>query len=161
MKKKTAWNSKDQWIQIKSNTRFSITWKFNTQEEHCNVAVGGGHYLTNTVAFPSVTFPRVTLATQQVSKITEHLPWCELWWIAPEMVQSPTEILTIKGIYKDKPLRAPRDGALGQPRGTGWGTWEGGSGGGGTTSIATMWLIHTDVWQNPPQYCEVITLQLK
>ena len=23
------------------------------------------------------------------------------------------------------------------------------------------WLIHIDVWQKPPQYCKVITLQLK
>ena len=120
------------------------------------MAVGGGHYLTNIVAFPSVTFPRVTLATQQVSKITEHLSWYELWWTAPEMVQSPTEIPTIKGIYKDKPLRAPRDGALGQPRGTGWGRWEGGSGGGGTTSIVVadshwrMAKTTTVLWSNYP-----------
>ena len=77
------YEDKDQWIQIKSNARFSITWKFNTREEHCNVAVGGIS-LTNIVA-ASVTFPRITLATQQASKITEHLSWCELWWIALEM----------------------------------------------------------------------------
>jgi len=23
------------------------------------------------------------------------------------------------------------------------------------------WLIHVDVWQNPPQYCKVVILQLK
>ena len=23
------------------------------------------------------------------------------------------------------------------------------------------WLIHVNVWQNPPQYCKVISLQLK
>ena len=23
------------------------------------------------------------------------------------------------------------------------------------------WLIHVNVWQKPPQYCEVISLQLK
>ena len=23
------------------------------------------------------------------------------------------------------------------------------------------WLIHVSVWQNPPQYCKVISLQLK
>ena len=23
------------------------------------------------------------------------------------------------------------------------------------------WLIHMDVWQKPPQYCKVISLQLK
>ena len=24
-----------------------------------------------------------------------------------------------------------------------------------------LWLIHVDVWQKPPQYCKVISLQLK
>ena len=24
-----------------------------------------------------------------------------------------------------------------------------------------MWLIHVEVWQKPPQYCKVISLQLK
>ena len=24
-----------------------------------------------------------------------------------------------------------------------------------------LWLIHVNVWQNPPQYCKVISLQLK
>ena len=24
-----------------------------------------------------------------------------------------------------------------------------------------LWLIHADVWQNPSQYCKVITLQLR
>ena len=24
-----------------------------------------------------------------------------------------------------------------------------------------LWLIHVDVWQNPPQHCKVISLQLK
>ena len=35
---------------------------------------------------------------------------------------------------------------------------EGGSGWG--THIHP-WLIHVNVWQNPPQYCKVINLQLK
>ena len=24
-----------------------------------------------------------------------------------------------------------------------------------------QWLIHVDVWQKPPQYCKVVSLQLK
>ena len=49
-------------------------------------------------------------------------------------------------------------GALGRPRGTGWrGRWEGGSGWG---IHITPWLIHVNVWQNPLQCCEVISLQL-
>ena len=49
-------------------------------------------------------------------------------------------------------------GTLGRPRGMGWrGRWEGGSGWG---IDVTPWLIHVNAWQNPPQYCKVISLQL-
>ena len=48
--------------------------------------------------------------------------------------------------------------ALGRPRGIGWrGRREGGSGWG---THVNPWLIHVNVWQNPPQYCKVISLQL-
>ena len=51
-----------------------------------------------------------------------------------------------------------RPGALGRPRGIGWRRkWEEGSGWG---IHITPWLIHVNVWQNPPQCCEVISLQL-
>ena len=49
-------------------------------------------------------------------------------------------------------------GALGRPRGMGWGgRWEGGSGWG--THVNPR-LIHVNVWQKPLQYCKVISLQL-
>ena len=49
-------------------------------------------------------------------------------------------------------------GALGRPRGIPWRVrWEGGSGWG---IHVTPWLIHVNVWQNPLQCCEVISLQL-
>ena len=49
-------------------------------------------------------------------------------------------------------------GALGRPRGIGWrGRWEGGSGWG---THVNPWLIHVNVWQNPLQYCKVISIQL-
>ena len=49
-------------------------------------------------------------------------------------------------------------GALGRPRGIGWrGRWEVGSGWG---THVNPWLIHVNVWQNPLQCCEVISLQL-
>ena len=49
-------------------------------------------------------------------------------------------------------------GALGRPRGMGWGgKWEGGSGWG---IHVNPWLIHVSVWQKPLQYCKVISLQL-
>ena len=51
-----------------------------------------------------------------------------------------------------------RAGALGRPRGMGWGgRWEGGSRWG---THVNPWLIHVNVWQKPLQYCKVISLQL-
>ena len=49
-------------------------------------------------------------------------------------------------------------GALGRPRGVRWrGRWEGGS---EWEIDANPWLTHVNVWQNPLQYCKVISLQL-
>ena len=51
-----------------------------------------------------------------------------------------------------------RAGALGRPRGMGWGgRREGGSGWG---THVNPWLIHVSVWQKPQQCCKVISLQL-
>ena len=56
---------------------------------------------------------------------------------------------------------ALKAGALGQPRGMGWGgLWKGGGVEDGRTHVH-LWLIHVDVWQKPPQYCKVIILQFK
>ena len=50
-----------------------------------------------------------------------------------------------------------RAGALGRPRGMGWGgRREGGSGWG---THVNPWLIHVNVWQKPLRYCKVISLQ--
>ena len=49
-------------------------------------------------------------------------------------------------------------GALGRPRGMGWGgRQEEGSGWG---THVNPWLIHVNVWQKPLQYCKVTSLQL-
>ena len=57
--------------------------------------------------------------------------------------------------YMRQVLRAD---ALRWPRGIGWrGRWEGGSGWG---THVNPWLIHVSLWQNPLQYCKVISLQL-
>ena len=51
-----------------------------------------------------------------------------------------------------------RAGALGRPRGMGWGgRLEGGSGWG---TRVNPWLIHVNVWEKPLQYYKVISLQL-
>ena len=49
-------------------------------------------------------------------------------------------------------------GALGWPRGMGWGGR--GEGGSGWGTHVNPWLIHVSVWQKPLQYCKVISLQL-
>ena len=51
-----------------------------------------------------------------------------------------------------------RAGALGRPRGIGWGGRREEESGWGTH--ANPWLIHVNVWQKPLQYCKVISLQL-
>ena len=51
-----------------------------------------------------------------------------------------------------------RAGALGRPRGMGWRGRQEGVLGRGTP--VNPWLIHDNVWQKPPQYCKVISLQL-
>ena len=51
-----------------------------------------------------------------------------------------------------------RAGALGRPRGMGWGgRWEGGT---GWETHVNPWLIHVNVWQKSLQYYKVISLQL-
>ena len=42
--------------------------------------------------------------------------------------------------------------------------WDGVGGGREALEQGTqvhLWLIHVDAWQKPPQYCKVISLQLK
>ena len=49
-------------------------------------------------------------------------------------------------------------GALGRPRGIGWG--ERREGGLGWGTHVNPWLIHVNVWQKSLQYCKVISFQL-
>ena len=51
-----------------------------------------------------------------------------------------------------------RAGALGRPRGMGWGGRRGVGSGWGTH--VNPQLIHVKVWQKPLQYCKIISLQL-
>ena len=79
-----------------------------------------------------------------------------------------SEKIALKHVYYQVWNRSPaqvgymrqvlRAGALGRPRGKGWGgRWERGSGWG---THVNPWLIHINVWQKPIQYCKVISLQL-
>ena len=79
-----------------------------------------------------------------------------------------SERITLKQVYYQVWNRSPaqvgckrqvlRAGALGRPRGMGWGgrrEW------GSEWGIhVNPWLIHFNVWQKPLQYCKVISLQL-
>ena len=51
-----------------------------------------------------------------------------------------------------------RAGALGRPRGMGWGGRQ--EGGSRWKTHVNPWLIHVNVWQKPLKYCKVISLQL-
>ena len=76
------------------------------------------------------------------------------------------ERIALKHVYYRMWNRLPvqvqciRQGAQGWCTGMmGWGgRWEGGSGWG---THVHLWLIHVNVWQKSPQYCKVISLQLK
>ena len=52
-----------------------------------------------------------------------------------------------------------RAGALGRPRGMGWGGRE--ERGSGRGTHVNPWLIHVNVWQKPLKYCKILSLQLK
>ena len=39
--------------------------------------------------------------------------------------------------------------------------WDGEGGGSGWGTHVYPWQIHVTVWQDPPQYCKIISLQLK
>ena len=54
---------------------------------------------------------------------------------------------------------ALKAGALGQPRGMGWGGRR--EGASGWETHVHPRLIHVNVWQKSPQHCKVINLQLK
>ena len=43
----------------------------------------------------------------------------------------------------------------------GWGRERGGKGVQDGGTHVHPWLFHVDAWQKPPQYCKVISLQLK
>ena len=79
-----------------------------------------------------------------------------------------SERIALKHIYYQVWNRSPapvgcmrqvlRAGALGRPRGMGWGgRWEGDSGWG---THVNPWLIHVNGWQKPLQFCKVISPQL-
>ena len=95
--------------------------------------------------------------------------WTVFWTLWEKGRVGWSERIALKHVYHHMWNRSPaqvwcmkqvlRAGALGWPRGMGWGErWEGGSGWG---THVYPWLIHIGVWQKPLQYCKIISLQLK
>ena len=88
----------------------------------------------------------ISPSNEQPGLISFRMDWLDL--LAVKGITSP-------GWMHETVLRA---GALGRPRGMGWGgRWEGWLGWG---IHVNPWLIHVSVWQKPPKYCKVISLQL-
>ena len=92
----------------------------------------------------------------------------DFWTLWEKARVGCSERIALKQVYYQGRNRSPaqvgcmrrvlRDGALGRPRGMGWGgRWDGGSGWG---THVNPWLIHVNVWQKPLKYCKVISLQL-
>ena len=87
---------------------------------------------------------------QEVGEDTRQLSYMEVLSIGSAENKCPGQVGCMRQV-----LGA---GALGRPRGMGWGgRWEGGSGWG---THVNPWLIHVNVWQKPLQYCKVISVQL-
>ena len=85
--------------------------------------------------------------------LVEFRSWC--CWQSFCYCFCTQRIFRLRLLYYMFPLLVS---TLGRPRGIGWGgRWERGSEWG---THVHPWLIHVNVWQKPPQYCKVISLQL-
>ena len=109
----------------------------------------------------------VTITLYAIQK-KRHMYRTDFWTLWEKVRVGWFERIALKHVYYQGWNRSPvqvgcmrqvlRAGALGRPRGMGWGgRWEGGSGWG---THVNPWLIHVNVWQKPLQYCKVISLQL-
>ena len=108
---------------------------------------------------------------QSPSLLTPSAEWASSVYPASQSLRKVYKIGSIRvcSVYYHTWNRSPvqvdawdrvlRAGVLGWPWGMGWGgRWEGGS---GWRTHGHPWLIHVNVWQKPPKYCNVISLQLK
>ena len=92
----------------------------------------------------------------------------DFWTLWEKVRVGYSERTALKQVYYQGSNRSPAQagymrqvlgpGALGRPRGMGWGGRREGESGWGTH--VNPWLIHVNVWQKALQYCEVISLQL-
>ena len=107
----------------------------------------------------------ITLYAKQKKRHMYRIDFGTLW----EKVRvGCSERTALKQVYYQGWKRPPvqvgcmrqvlRAGALGWPRGMGWGGRQEGESGKGTH--VNPWLVHVNVWQKTLQYCKVISLQL-
>ena len=92
----------------------------------------------------------------------------DLWTLWEKARVGWSERTALKQVYYQGWNRSPaqvgcmrqvlRAGALGWPRGMGWGGRQ--EGGSGCGTHVNPWLSHVNVWQKPLQHCKVISLQL-
>ena len=113
-------------------------------------------------------FRKMITITLYAKQKKRHMYRTDFWTLWEKARVGCSERIALKQIYYQGWNRSPAQvgcmrqvlgaGALGRPRGMGWGgRWEAGSGWG--THVNT-WLIHVNVWQKSLQYCKVISLQL-
>ena len=88
------------------------------------------------------------IALKQVSRFFFYI--YEYWWNYQGWNRPPAQVECMRQV-----LGA---GALGSPRGMGWGGRR--DGGSGWGAHVNPWLIHINVWQKPLKYCKVTSLQL-
>ena len=110
----------------------------------------------------------VTITLYAKQKKETQMYRIDFWTLWEKARVGCSKRIALKQVYYQGWNRSPaqlgcmrqvlRVGALGWPRGMGWGgRWEGGLGWG---THVNPWLIHVSVWQKPQQYSKVISLQL-
>ena len=113
-------------------------------------------------------FRKMVMITLYAKQKKRQMDRTDFWTLWEKVRVGWSERTASKHVYYQVWNRSPvqvgctrqvlRAGALGWPRGMGWGgRWEGGSGWG---TPVIPWLIHVSVWQKPLQHCKVISLQL-
>ena len=117
--------------------------------------------------FPSSPVVSLGLHDLLLSKETEMCR-TDFWTLWEKARVGWSERIALKHVYYQVGNRSPahvgcmkqvlRAGALGRPRGMGWGGRR--EGGSGWRTHVNPWLIHVNVWQKPLQCCKVISLQL-
>ena len=113
-------------------------------------------------------FRKMVIITLYAKQIETQMYGTDFWTLWEKVRVGCFDRTALKQVYHQGWNRSPAQvgcmrqvlgpGALGRPRGIGWrGRWERGSRWG---IHVTPWLIHVNVWQDPLQYCKVISLQL-